>query len=210
MNQRQKIYESKGRSNILSKVENNYFHYLNLKEIRRRKPVYCSTEKLNHQKKNISANYYIKKENKYMQKMLNAIYERPVRPKINSLVSAKEMHDDLREKYQELRNKKIRDENSFYRKRIASQKPFLCVKSMDLEFENSKNNMKRRLDSGDVILPPIWMNPRNLNKKSYTESKIDCISDKRSLNSIGGNISEKNMEKNRENSQNEDLKKEEN
>lgn len=184
MNVKQKIYDSREKTNSLMKIENNYFHYLNLEKIRKRKPVFCSPGKISHNSKISTNDYYIEQENRIVNNILRKIREKPVKPKINSNMAAKEMHDDIRKKYQEMKKQKIDQENAIYKKRILSQKPFLCVKSMDLDYERSKILKNKKLESEDVVLPPIWINPRDYNKKrNNTEVKLD--NDNKS-SSIGG------------------------
>lgn len=185
MNAKQKAYDSYEKTNKLLKVSNNYYHYLNLEKIKHRKPKFSPSERLIRHNKKPFTDYYLIQENKVVGSILKSIREKSPKPLINSLMNAKLMHDDLRKKYQDLAKQKRDEENALYKKRIASQKPFISVKSMDLDYENSKNKVIKKLEIEDIVLPPIWVNPKkNSKKRSVTESKIDISSDKQSSSNI--------------------------
>ncbi len=174
MNPRQRIYDSYEKTNKLIKVNNSYHHFVNLEKIKNRKPEFYPYQKVPYYGGIRKDDFEVKRDNKVVGKIIRSIRDKPPKPKINSLMSAKEMHDDVRKKYQEIVNKRIAQENAFYKKRIKAQKPFVSVKSLDKDYENCKNKYTKRIVSEDINLPLIKSSARlKIYQRSNTEGKID-------------------------------------
>lgn len=131
MNALQKLYEIKSR--MINKNQNNsktidaseYFKFL--EEIRTRPNRYIIPQ----EKINIKANNYepfkdpsVIKSNKRFKLKLNSIYEEPPLPKINiEYLEVREKNRRSKEKYREMAERALSEENSKYQDKVFNQKP---------------------------------------------------------------------------------------
>ena len=159
MNIRQKIYDSKDSDSTRIKITNSSALSKNLEEIRNRKNIYINNSISQRKKtKKISLlDYYIKRENSIIQKLIHDIRIKEVKPIINTEQNILINNSiNSRKKHYKLNNLAIEKENESFKKRLYNQKPFISAKSLDKEYNNMlrKSNDKKKANKS-LILPPI-------------------------------------------------------
>ena len=158
MNSRQKLYDSNNSGNALIKITNSSVLSQNLEKIRKRKPLYVSSQLPKRIKSNsYFADYYIKKENSIVKKIINEIKAREAKPVLyteqneiinNSMKSKK--------KNNLLTNSEIEKENQNLKLRMFKLKPFISAKSLDKQYNDMINRHKAKKNANkSLILPPI-------------------------------------------------------
>ena len=159
MNLKQRLYDSNDSGNAYNKITNSSVLSKNLEKIRHRKPLFSYNSKFERKKSNINlADYYRKKENKIINKIIGEIKAKEVRPIYNT-----EQNDLVnnsmksRNKHNKLSDMALKKENENFAKRLLNQKPFIYAKELDKEYRDmmNKNNAKKKANKS-LILPPIY------------------------------------------------------
>ena len=163
MNLRQRLYDSNDSANTLIKIKNSSSLSKNLEDIRKRKPLYINNINTNSlsQKKSTKIDfedYYRKKENKIINKIIGEIKTKRIRPVYNTEQNIL-INNSMKSKknYIKMNNIALKKENDSFKKRINNQKPFISAKVLDQEYKvlNDKFNSKKKANKS-LILPPIY------------------------------------------------------
>ena len=181
MNARQKAYDSTDEANKLTKINNNYYLYKNVEEIRKRKPRYFDTpnprkpNKLN--KNQVFKDYFVIKENLVVYNKIRDIMCRKANPQNNNyFILHENKSKEQRNKYKNYEEMKIAKENKYFQKRLKSQKSFLDVIQMEKEYQRGRKYGKKNSQAQSVVLPPINVfNPTKPTKND--ENKNKCVTE---------------------------------
>ena len=159
MNIKQKIYDSKDSGNTLIKIKNSSVLSKNLEKIRHRKPLFTEIPKFQKKKSNMNlADYYRKKENSIINKIIGEIKHKEIRPILyteqNELINSSM---ESRKRHNKLNNLALKKENANFALRLLNQKPFISAKSLDKEYKDRlyKNTTKKNANKS-LVLPPIY------------------------------------------------------
>ena len=160
MKLRQQLYESKDSGNEYIKVNNSSSLCKNLRNIRHRKNLFLNnlnTEVVRKKNVNYNEEYYLKKENQLMSKILKDIKSKEVRPIVNT--ERNEIINNnfqTRQKHKRLDKIALKKENEKFKKRLDNQKPFIYAKNLEKEYKdfNNKFNNKKKANKS-IILPNI-------------------------------------------------------
>ena len=206
MNYIQRSYDRNNRINFNIKINNSYFHFLNMQKIYDRKPVYNTIKRLNYPRlKNnptqLQNNYFVMRENEIYKKIINRISSTKAKPKLNDYYRTKEENlRDYKRQNRTLEKKKLVRENSSFRKRLKTQKSTLRIKDIDKDYkENHLKILERLKKKNTLILPSInrigqymTRSPRKSRKSSNYEYRSlnasslskDAEQERKSLNSV--------------------------
>jgi len=206
MNYIQRSYDRNNRSNFNIKINNSYFHFLNMQKIYDRKPVYNTIKRLNYPRlktnpTQLQNNYFVMRENEIYKKIINGIRSTKAKPKLNDYYRTKEEKlRDYKRQNRTLEKKKLVRENSSFRKRLKTQKSALRIKDIDKDYkENHLKILERLKKKNTLILPSInrigqymTRSPRNSRKSSnYEYSSLNASSlskdaeqERKSVNSV--------------------------
>ena len=158
MNLKQRLYDSNSSGNALIKIKNSSVLSHNLQEIRNRKPIYVNSLFSQRKKSNLNLlDYYRKKENSIISKILGEIRTKEVKPILNTEQNEIVNNSmNSKKKHYKLINLALKKENQSFKKRIFNQKPFISVKDLDKEYNDmvNKNKAKRKANKS-LVLPPI-------------------------------------------------------
>ena len=162
MNYIQRSYDRNNRSNFNIKINNSYFHFLNMKKIYDRKPVYNTIKRLYYPRMKtnptqLQNNYFVMRENEIYKKIINGIRSTKAQPKLNDYYRTREEKlRDYRRQNRTLEKKKLVRENSSFRKRLKTQKSTLRLKEIDKDYKENHLKMLERLrKKNTLILPSI-------------------------------------------------------
>ena len=158
MNIRQRLYDSKDSSNQRIKITNSSVLSKNLEEIRNRKPIYINNSLFKSKKSKSKLNdYYRNKENKIINKIIDEIRFKEVKPIVNTEQNQL-INNSMRsrKKHYKLNNLALEKENENFKRRLNNQKAFISAKILDEEYKNMmrKNSAKKKANLS-LILPPI-------------------------------------------------------
>jgi len=203
MNYIQRSYDRNNRSNFNIKINNSYFHFINMQKIYDRKPVYNTIKRLYPRMKTNSTqlqnNYFVMRENEIYKKIISGIRSTKAKPKINDFYREREEKlRDYRKQNRTLEKKKLIRENSSFIKRLKTQKSTLRIRDIDKNYkENHLKILERLRKKNTLILPSInrigqYMirsnrsSRSNSNEYSLNGSSLskDRESEKKSMNSI--------------------------
>ena len=158
MNLRQRLYDSNDSSNQRIKITNSSVLSKNLEEIRNRKPIYTNNALIKRKKSKLELNdYYRKKENKIINKIIDEIRFKEIKPIINTEQNQLINNSmNSRKKYNKLNNLAIEKENENFKRRLNNQKAFLSAKILDEEYKKKiRKNSAKKNASQSLVLPPI-------------------------------------------------------
>ena len=204
MNYIQRSYDRNNRSNFNIKINNSYFHFLNMKKIYDRKPVFNTIKRLNYPRlKNTSTqlqnNYFVMRENEIYKKIINGIQTIKAKPKLNDYYRTREEKlRDYKRQNRTLEKKKLVRENSSFRKRLKTQKSALRIKEIDKDYKENHLKMLERLKKKNTLILPsinrigqyMARSPRFSRKNSHYEysslngSSLSKEAEKKSMNSV--------------------------
>ena len=205
MNYIQRSYDRNNRSNFNIKINNSYFHFINMQKIYDRKPVYNTNKRLNYPRlktnpTQLQSNYFVMRENEVYKKIINGIRSTKAKPKLNDYYRTKEEKlRDYRRQNRTLEKKKLVRENSSFRKRLKTQKSALRIREIDKDYKENHLKMLERLKKKNTLILPsinrigqyLTRSPRNNRKNSNYEYSLNASSfskegepEKKSVNSV--------------------------
>ena len=205
MNYIQRSYDRNNRINFNIKINNSYFHFINMQKIYDRKPVYNTNKRLNFPRLKTNPtqpqnNYFVMRENEVYKKIINGIRSTKAKPKLNDYYRTKEEKlRDYRRQNRTLEKKKLVRENSSFKKRLKTQKSALRIREIDKDYKENHLKMLERLkQKNTLILPSInriaqyyTRSPRNSRKNINYEYSFNGSSfskegepEKKSVNSV--------------------------
>ena len=161
MNIRQKVYDSTDEENKLIKINNNYYLYKNVEQIKNRKVKSFGTSNPNRipSRYNRCQNYkdyFIIKENLLVYNKIRNIMNKKVSPQNNNyFITHENKSKENKNKYKNLEDMKIAEENKNFYKRLQSQKSFINVNKLDKEYQKGRKLCKTNAQAQSVVLPPI-------------------------------------------------------
>ena len=186
MNYIQRSYDNNNKINFNIKINNSYFHFLNMKKIYDRKPVYTikrlNIPKMKTNTTQLQNNYYVTRENEIYKKIINGIRSTKAKPKLNDYYREKEEKlKDYRRQNRTLEKKKLIRENSNFIKRLKTQKSSLRIRDIDKNYKENHLKMLERLrKKNTLILPSInrigrfmTRSPRNSGNNSNYEFSLN-------------------------------------
>ena len=101
--------------------------------------------------------YYRKKENKIINKIIDEIRFKEVKPVVNTEQNQL-INNSMRsrKKHYKLNNLALEKENENFKRRLNNQKAFISAKILDEEYKNMmrKNSAKKKANLS-LVLPPI-------------------------------------------------------
>ncbi len=157
MNLRQRIYDSNDSGNIYIKLNNSSALSKNLEKIRNRKPLFLKISSFERKKsKSNLVDYYRKKENLIMNKIIDQIRSKEIRPIFTEQNELIKNSKKTKENIYRLYNKAIQQENENFKKRLSNLKPFISARDLDNEYKKNilRKSAKKRVNKS-LILPPI-------------------------------------------------------
>ena len=205
MNYIQRSYDRNNRINFNIKINNSYFHFINMQKIYDRKPVYNTNKRLIYPRMKtnptqLQNNYFVMRENEVYKKIINGIRSTKAKPKLNDYYRTKEEKlRDYRRQNRTLEKKKLVRENSSFRKRLKTQKSALRIREIDKDYKENHLKMLERLKKKNTLILPsinrigqyLTRSPRNNRKNSNYEYSLNASSfskegepEKKSVNSV--------------------------